>query len=825
MPRFKRIVRYLLILAVVGFVLGASAIGIAYWLLSPRMPAVGALKSVQLQVPLRVLSSDGKLIATFGETRRIPVQIDRVPEQLKQAVLSAEDANFYSHPGFDWRGIVRAVFHVAMSGGRKTQGGSTITQQVARSFFLSPEKLYTRKLLEIFIAIRMEHHLSKDEILQLYLNKMFMGHRSYGVAAAADYYYGKSLQQLSLAQCAMLASLFQLPSEVNPVSNHERSVARRNWVLGQMKSNQFISEAQYKQAVAEPDHAFPHEPPTEVNAPYLAEMVRRAAIDKLGNNAMTDGYVVTTTLNSRRQHEARQALRKELIAYDRRHGYRGPLAHVDLAADASLASYGKILQSHDEIAGMVPALVTRIDKDSATLYIKGGETTVLGFKAVSWARPWLSASSMGPKPKHVDDVLKTGDVVRLMRDDEGDWQLTEIPAAQAALVSIDPHDGAIEALVGGYSFRLSKFNRAIDIARQPGSSFKPFLYSAALEHGFTAASIVNDAPLVIPDPTAPGGQWTPANDDGTFSGPMRVRMALVKSKNLVSVRLLDAIGIHFAREYATRFGLPLDALPKSLSLALGTASVSPLTLARGYAVFANGGYLIKPWFIRSIADRNGTPVFESNPVQACRDCENEQAVVSLPQADHAGDQSGGMAPLLPVSTTETANADPSVMGTAPRVIDAGNAFIIDSMMRDVIRRGTGRRAMVLKRTDLAGKTGTTNDHRDAWFSGFNAKLVTTVWVGFDDFSSLGRGEFGSRAALPIWIDYMGAALDDSEPAMLAKPKSVVSAKIDPDTGLIASPDDPNAISEYFRKDALQRLEARSPNPGEPKKKKSAYDIF
>ncbi|MGB8635541.1 MAG: penicillin-binding protein 1A [Rhodanobacteraceae bacterium] len=823
MPRLKRIVRYLLILAVSGFILGAGALGIAYWLLSPRMPAVGALKNVQLQVPLRVLSSDGKLIATFGETRRIPAHIDQVPEQLKQAVLSAEDANFYSHPGFDWRGILRAVVHVALSGGKKTQGGSTITQQVARSFFLSPEKLYTRKLLEIFIAIRMEHHLSKDEILELYLNKMFMGHRSYGVAAAADYYYGKSLQQLSLAQCAMLASLFQLPSEVNPVTNHKRSVARRNWVLGQMLSNQFISKAQYKQAVAEPDHAFPHEPPTEVNAPYLAEMVRRAAINTLGNNALTDGYVVTTSINSERQHEARQAVRSQLIAYDHRHGYRGPLGHVQLDSQSSLASYAKALQSHDEIAGMVPALVTQVDKDAASLYIRGGETTVLGFNAVSWARPWLSPDSMGPKPKHVTDVLKAGDIVRLMRDDEGNWQLAEIPAAEAALVSLDPHDGAIQALVGGFSFARSKFNRAIDIARQPGSSFKPFLYSAALEHGFTAASIVNDAPLVIPDPTAPEGQWTPSNDDGKFSGPMRVRMALVQSKNLVSVRLLDAIGIHYAREYATRFGLPLDALPKSLSLALGTASVSPLTMARGYAVFANGGYLIRPWFISNITDRNGTRVFATHPVQACRDCQNEQAVVSPPQTDDAGGNDQPLLPLLPVAKTDS--ADTAVMGTAPRVIDAGNAFIMDSMMRDVIRRGTGRRALVLKRPDLAGKTGTTNDHRDAWFSGFNARLVTTAWVGFDDFSSLGKGEFGSRAALPIWIDYMGAALGNSKPALLPRPDSVVTAKINPGTGLIASPDDPTAVGEYFRKDALQRLQARSPSPDEPKKKKNAYDIF
>jgi penicillin-binding protein 1A len=777
-------------------------VGIAYWLVSPRLPEVAELKHVDLQVPLRVLTRDGKLIATFGETRRIPVRIDNVPTRLKQAVLSAEDANFYSHPGIDWHGVVRAAAHVILSGGEKGQGGSTITQQVARSFFLSPEKLYTRKLIEMFIAVRMEHSLSKDEILELYLNKMFMGHRAYGVAAAAEYYYGETLDQLTLAQCAMLASLFQLPSTVNPVTNPERSLARRNWVLGQMLANRFIDKAQFERAQAEPDRAFPHEPPIEVDAPYVAEMVRVEALDRLGNSALTDGYVVTTTLDSTRQREALRALRRQLVVYDHRHGYRGPLAHVDLPATATLADYDHAIGDRSELAGMLPAVVTAADKDSATIYIKGGETAILDLPAMAWARRWLSPDSMGPRPKSVTDVLKAGDVIRVARNDQGGWALAEIPGAEAALVSLDPADGAIEAMVGGFSFQRSKFNRVT----------------------ITAASIVNDAPLVIPDPTAPNGEWTPGNDDNSFSGPMRVREALVQSKNLVSVRLLDAIGIRYAREYITRFGFPLDALPNSLSLALGTASVSPLAMVRGYAVFANGGFLVDPYFIDRIVDRDGKPVYLATPARACTDCAQTAVVTS--GAIPAGPSS--TAPVLqalsPVGTAQAAPAPVAGDKLAPRVIEPDNVFLMTSMMQDVVRRGTGSAAMSLKRTDLAGKTGTTNDHRDGWFSGFNAKLVTTVWVGFDDYSSLGKGEFGAQVALPIWIDYMGAALQGTSPALLPKPDDIVTASVDRNTGLLAADGDPDAYTEYFRPDALDRLRARSPSPDQPKQK-HAYDIF
>ncbi|WP_233523398.1 penicillin-binding protein 1A, partial [Dyella solisilvae] len=609
MQILKRLLRWILGLAFTGLLLGVAAIGVAYWLVSPRLPSVAVLKDYHMQVPLRVLSADGKLIASFGETRRIPVAIGAVPDRLKHAVLSAEDASFYKHPGVDWHGIARAGWHVVVSGGDKGPGGSTITQQVARNFFLSPEKLYSRKLTEIFIALRMESELTKDQILELYLNKMFLGHRSYGVAAAASYYYGKTLGQLSVAECATLASTFQLPSVVNPLNNPKRMLARRNWVLGQMLENHYINHAEYEQAVAEPNNASPHEPPIEVDAPYLAEMVRLQVLDRLGNDALTEGYVVKTTIQSGRQQAAVDAVRSGLVEYDHRHGWRGPEAHQDLAADASPEELERALAGYTDISGMEPGIVTQVSPGEANIYLANRQSVKLGLDAMSWIHP-----------KSVASLLKRGDIVRLARDDKDHWQLTQIPAAQAALVSVNPEDGSLQALVGGFNFLRSKFNRAVMAARQPGSSFKPFIYSAAFERGFTPASIVNDAPLALPDPSRPGGLWTPSNDDDKFDGPMRLREALVQSKNLVSVRLLDAIGVRYARDYATRFGFSLDSLPNNLSMALGTASVSPMSMARGYSVFANGGYLVTPYFISEIDDRDGKPVYLANPARACRTC-------------------------------------------------------------------------------------------------------------------------------------------------------------------------------------------------------------
>ncbi|TAL91612.1 MAG: penicillin-binding protein 1A, partial [Rhodanobacter sp.] len=799
---FKRLLRWALILAFSGLLLAVLATGVAYWLIAPRLPSVAVLKDYHMQVPLRVLSADGKLIATFGETRRIPVDMDQVPDRLKHAVLSAEDADFYHHPGVDWRGIVRAGWHVIITGGDKGPGGSTITQQVARNFFLSPEKLYSRKLTEIFIALRIEHELTKDQILALYLNKMFLGHRSYGVAAAAEYYYGKTLDQLSVAECAAIASTFQLPSAVNPINSPKRLLARRNWVLSEMLRHNYITKAVYEQAITEQNRAYAHEQPIEVDAPYLAEMVRRQVLDRLGNDALTEGYVVKTTVQSVRQEEALDSVRDGLTAYDHRHGWRGPDAHQDLPAGAGEADYEQILSSYGSVSGLQPGLVTASDAKQATVYLPSHESTILDLAAVRWARPHISEDRVGAAPSRVDAVLKRGDIIHLARDNQGHWQLAQIPAAQSGLVSLNPEDGAIEALVGGFNFNRSKFNRAVMAARQPGSSFKPYLYSAAFERGFTPASIINDAPLALPDPSRPNGIWTPSNDDGKFAGPMRLREALVQSKNLVSVRLLDAVGVNFVREYATRFGFALDAIPANLSMALGTASVSPMGMARGYAVFANGGYLVTPYFIHEIDDRDGKPVYLANPARACRNCQErllDTRAPGPPPADMTKTPANGVAAAgSSAAPTESGSVDgvgdavlpedvhgavnhPPVL--APRVIGPRNDYMITSLMKDVILRGTGAAARALDRADLAGKTGSTNDHRDAWFVGFNGDLSTAVWVGFDDYSSLGHGEFGAKAALPIWMQYMGAALKSAPLNTLPMPPGISTVWINRDSGL------------------------------------------
>lgn len=827
---FLRLLRWSLIVALSGAVLGGLALGTAYWLIAPRLPSVETLREVRLQVPLRIYSADDKLMATFGETRRIPARIDQIPPKLKQAFLAAEDADFYSHRGIDLGGIFRAVWLMATTGSKHVAGGSTITQQVARMFFLSSEVSYTRKLSEWFLAFRIENTLSKDEILELYLNKAFFGNRAYGVAAAAEFYYGKTLDQLSLQECAMLASLPKFPSTGNPINNRPRAMLRRAYVLRRMLDNGFIDADAYARADKEPDLSYAHEPPIEVDAPYLAEMVRQQAIDRLGNEALTDGYAIRTTVDGRAQEAANQALRSALLTYDQRHGWRGAEAHFDLDGEPSAETLAKIYDGHRPIAGLLAGLVLRIENGEAMTRLEDGQVVPLNLDAVAWARPYLDENRRGASPKKVEDVLKPGDLVRLVREGEsGNWRLGQLPSAQGALVALDPEDGAIRAMVGGFSFSRSKFNRATQSSRQPGSSFKPFLYSAAFEHGFTPASIINDSPLVFADPSRPNGLWTPSNDDDKFDGPMRLREALVKSKNLVSVRLLDAIGVRYGREYMSRFGFSPQQVPENLSMALGTAAVAPLTMARGYAVFANGGFLVDPYFISEIRDRDGKVVFQAEPARACRDCPERAGEGQAPLADATrgnplnpiGNAQAGTVQAATVQAGAVAADRP--LALAPRVIDVRNDYLVTSLMRDVIRRGTGSAAMVLKRGDLAGKTGTTNDHRDAWFSGFNARMVATAWVGFDDFSSLGRGEFGAKAALPAWIDYMRDALHGVPEQPFDMPSGITTARIDPATGLLAAADDPNAILEVFRTEDVARL-ATQPRPDEAVQHE-AYDVF
>lgn len=826
----RRLLVWGLVLGLVGVLLGAGAIGVAYWLISPRLPDVAELRDVRLQVPLRVVGADGRLIAVFGETRRTPVAVSAIPERVRQAFIAIEDARFYEHPGIDVVGIARAVWLLASTDRERVPGGSTITQQVARGFFLSAEYSFTRKLTEIFLALRMEKELSKDEILELYLNKIFFGFRAYGVAAAADFYYGKTLEQLTLSEAAMLASIPKFPSSGNPLNNPSRALTRRNYVLQRMLEEGFIDPAAHDAAVAEPDTASPHEPPIEVEAPWLAEMVRLFAIEKLGAEALTAGYVVHTTLDSRLQEGANRAVRDGLAEYDRRHGWRGPESRLELADGSGPADWDAQLAAFGPLAGLIPGVVTEVGAESAQVYLVDRQVVELPFSAMAWARPYIDENNRGPAPKRPADVLARGDVVRVHRGDDGEFALAQVPRAQAALVAVSPEDGAISALVGGFSFGVSKFNRATQSNRQPGSSFKPFVYSAAFERGFTAASIVNDAPLVFADPSREDGLWKPSNDDDEFEGPMRLREAMVRSRNLVSVRVLDAIGVRYARDYISRFGFPPEALPENLSLALGTSSVPPIAMARGYAVFANGGYLVEPWFVSRIVDDRGNEVYRADPPRACARCPERLAEGggTSGTAQDLGALLGTVAPRPAASAQAAPAADGAAPPRlAPRVIDARNAYLMASLLRDVVRRGTGRGAMELGRNDLAGKTGTTNEHRDAWFSGFNDRVAATAWIGLDDFSSLGRGEFAARTAVPIWTEFMRVALDQVPETPLEVPTGLTTARIDPSTGqLLGALDGDGGVLEVFKVEDIARLAAQRDAPEATREgERQAYEIF
>lgn len=822
MFRIRRLLKWLFLLTIVVGVLGASALGILVWMVAPTLPSVQTLRDVEYQVPLSVHSADGKLMAVFGETRRTPVDIATVPQHVKQAFIATEDARFYEHPGVDWRGVTRAVWLLATTDDKRVPGGSTITQQVARAFFLSSEYSYTRKFAEMLLALKMERELSKDEILGLYLNKSFFGNRAYGIVAAAEFYYGKTMDQLTLTDAAMLASIPKHPSTGNPIINPVRALERRNYVLQRMFEEGFIDEAAMKTAQAEPDRSFPHEPPIELEASYVAEMVRQRAMDRYGADALTGGYRIYTTIDSRAQDAANSALRNGLATYDRRHGWRGPQAHVELSDDATPSEWQQALSAYRPIAGLTPALVTMVDRLQASLALSDGQEAVLELDSMKWAAKYISAGARGPAPRQVGDVLKRGDIVWLSRDAEGTWQLAQIPQAQGALVSISPEDGAIVAMAGGFSFGLNKFNRATQALRQPGSSFKPFVYAAAFERGFTPASIVLDAPVVFHDKGS-GNTWRPANDNNTFAGPMRLREAMVTSRNLVSVRVLDAIGPSYARRYIQGFGFTPESLPENLSLALGTSSVPPLALARGYTAFVNGGYLVDPYFISRIVDRRGVTVMQEHPLRACHKCPERLTRQLLEQQAVPVADSGFALGNPDADNTMQEEMGPPSVFLAPHPVDARTAFLIHSLLRDVVKRGTGRAALVLEREDIGGKTGSTNEHRDAWFSGFGGNLVTTVWVGMDDFTTLGDGEYGGRAALPVWIDYMRMALEGVPQVQPEMPNGIVTALIDPATGQLAAPGT-GAISELFKAEDVARL-GYSTGGSREKTEQEAFDIF
>jgi penicillin-binding protein 1A len=778
-----KIFKFFLFAGIAGAFVAALAVGAAYYYLEPDLPDIDNLREVRLQVPLKVYSDDGRLIAEFGEKRRKPLGYDEIPRPMIEAVLAAEDANFYDHPGVDYRGLLRAGVQLALTG-EKRQGGSTITMQVARNFYLSSQKTYTRKLSEIFLALRIERELSKAEILELYLNKIYLGHRSYGVGAAALVYYGKPLEELSLAQTAMIAGLPKAPSSFNPLANPPRALERRNYVLGRMLALDYIDRAAYDEAVAEPISASRYAPNIEVSAPYIAEMVRAEMIDRYGEEAYTGGYSVYTTVDGAAQIAANDAVRAALDAYTERHGYYGAESTVSPLPEEIEALDG-ILADRPLVGELRPAIVTAVAEKSATVYLGDGNEVELGWEQIEWAKPYISNNRQGRAPKEAADVLSVGDVIRVrpvLVKEQPAWRLAQVPQAAGALVALDPNNGAIKALVGGYDFYQSKFNRVTQARRQPGSGFKAFIYSAALANGFTPASLINDAPVVFDDPSLEGA-WRPENYSGKIFGPTRLRYALTKSRNLVSIRLLRRMGIETALQHIAKFGFDPDQLPHNLSLALGSANVSALEMARAYAVLANGGYLVDPYLITRIEQDGNGIVFEANPSIVCRDCE-PVAADSAQQPDVAA-----------TAGTETTAKAPRY---APRVLDERNRYLMYSMMQDVIQQGTATKAKSLGRKDLAGKTGTTNDQRDAWFNGFNQQLVANAWVGFDDNSQLGRGEVGGRAALPAWIDFMAVALKDMPDAEPEMPEDMVTVRIDPRTGQPATAATEGAFFEVFR---------------------------
>jgi penicillin-binding protein 1A len=797
---------------------GLIAVGAIYWALVPDLPSIEALKDVRLQVPLRVYTADGKLIAEYGEMRRAPVTYAETPPLLVKAFLAAEDDRFYDHPGVDWQAILRAALHLIRTG-EKTQGGSTITMQVARNFFLTREKTYLRKLNEILLALKIERELDKNAILELYLNKIYLGQRAYGVGAAAQVYYGSTLAELDLAELAMIAGLPKAPSKANPVSNPQRALERRNYVLGRMLEQRLIERSDYETAVRAPVTARLHGQPIEAEAPYVGEMVRSHLYDKYGENAYTSGLQVFTTVNSRLQEAANRALREALLDYDRRHGYRGPERHFELPADSGESEWDELLKGFDPVGGLIPALVIATDDEAAQLYANGLGVVRISNRELRWARPYLNSNARGPAPKAPSEVLAVGDVVRIRSimveperaaevgagESEGAatavpvWALSQLPAVEGALVSMSPIDGSILALAGGFDFAKSKFNRVMQARRQPGSNFKPFIYAAALDAGETAATMINDAPIVF---DAPGLEsiWRPENYSGKYYGPTRLREALANSRNLVSIRLLRRIGVDYALEYLPRFGFEPGRLPPNLSLSLGSGELAPIEVIRAYAVFANGGFLIEPYYIQRIMTDGGALVMEAEPRRACPDC-LDQLPAPTGEPDTI-EELQALAEVGPGTGPADAASYRAGLAVAPRAVSAETAFILNSMLGDVIRRGTGRRALSLGRQDLAGKTGTTNDQKDAWFSGFNANVLTTTWVGFDESLPLGRLETGAQAALPMWIEFMKVALAGQPESRPEQPPGLVSVRIDPGTGCLTGARTPGAIFEYFRADRL-----------------------
>ena len=805
-----------------------------------ELPSVESLKDLHWQTPLQVYSRDGLLISQFGEKKRTPLTFEQVPQQLIDALLATEDDRFYMHFGVDPIGMGRAVLGKLM--GQDKGGASTITMQVARNFFLTREVTYTRKIREIFLSFHIESLLSKDEILMLYINKIELGHRSFGFGAAAQVYYGKEIHELNLAQIAVLAGLPKAPSTLNPIRSPERAKARRAVVLHRMLVSGYISDLQYQTAKNAPVTGKKHGAEIELNAPYVAEMAHNEILKRYGKEkAYTEGYKVFTTVTAKLQTAAEQALVNNLLNYDQRHGYRGPLSSlrsVPVSSKNASVDNQTHLLTQAEITNalsqanyyqmLVPAVVIAIKEKSVSIQLRNTKTATITWQGLAWARPYINDQKQGTPPKLATDILKYGDIILVSKMPDDNYRLGQLPTASAAIVSLSPDDGAIKAAVGGFSFTQSQFNRVTQAKRQVGSNIKPFIYSAALEHGFTLASLVNDAPINQSDKSS-GVVWRPRNSPEVYSGLLRVRLALAQSKNVVAVRLLQSIGITNTINHLTAFGFNPSDLPRSQTLALGSASLTPLEVATGFAAFANGGFLIEPYLIERIENSDGEIIYQANPALACDPC------VEVSEFDEAEQAEQALALLktddVLINDIENNNSELLIpnknsvieVKQATRIISPQNAFLITQALNTAIWgadfntkfawQGTGSRARALKRRDIAGKTGTTNEAKDAWFSGFSKRLITTSWIGFDDpshilgrtvsNSNLGEGqttgnEFGGKSAQPAWIDFMRVALADLEDEGFQPPVDIVSVRIDKATGKLTTKTDKTSQFEYFR---------------------------
>lgn len=795
-----------------------------YLYLAPNLPETEQLLNTQLQTPLRIYSSDNKKIAEFGEKRRTPISIDEVPESMIEAFIAAEDNRFFEHSGIDLKGLARATVQL-VSTGKIVSGGSTITMQVAKNFFLSRERTFIRKFNEIFLALQIEQALTKDQILELYLNKIYLGNRAYGVHAAAEVYYGKNISELSLAEMAMIAGLPKAPSRYNPLSNAKRAKIRRNWILDRMLELGMINTDDYSTATSSPITARFHRGRSDVSAPYIAEMARLKTIELFGSDAYTSGLKVYVTTDSKRQLAAQEALKSGLESYDRRHGYRGPINSINKEQLEDPEFVEQLLRNARTPEHHEAALVLALDDNTVAALLRNGETIKLDFKHSDWVTPFITINKVGDKPTGWQDILKQGDLIQVVEqkaeaqdqhENEAEtetetetspssiWVLSQTPEAQGALASINPIDGAIEAIVGGYDFSLSNYNRATQAKRQPGSNFKPFIYLAGLNAGNTAATLINDAPIVFDDKNLED-VWRPENSSGRFYGPTRLRKALYNSRNLVSIRLLKNTGIRQTLNTVSKFGFDASELPRDLSLALGSAAMTPLEVSQGYAMLANGGYYVEPYLVERIESSEGEVLYQADPLIVCPE------------------------PCELASNESLTNDTINTSRIAPQIADERALYILHSMLKDVIKKGTGRRALVMKRDDLAGKTGTTNDQKDAWFSGYNTALQTSVWVGFDNPSSLGRREYGAKAALPVWIDYMNVALEGIPHSDLAQPEGIVTTRINPETGELAMPGEQGAIFELFRTEyapkAPERVISGSPEADTNQPAIRPEDIF